>query len=224
MSKRKIAGCVNVRIRAGDYQHIEVVKYAEEEIEYSSVAELKSKEDDLNSDLVDCMLRSLKATSDKLGKGKAEAIEIEQTLSKAIPEWLANDPVPNIANGAKKVLNTVADKQKVEKDKAIETEKSVLLEERQLSDHNQAKQDHNQANQAKQDSNKAKFDNVKQDRFSQYVKDANIIIDAKDTENLFEADSSSKNVITTESKDIVDIKDEDGFDIFSESGDLFDNK
>jgi len=127
--KRKISGCVNCRIRAGDYQHIEVVKYAEEEIEYSSKDDLKAQEDALNDDLIDCMLRSLTKTAERLGQGKAQAIEVEETLSTAIPEWLANDPVPNIANGAKKVLNTIADKQKSEKDKALATEKAVLLDE-----------------------------------------------------------------------------------------------
>ena len=47
MSKKKIAETINVRINVGNYQHIELTKYAEEEIEYSSTEELQSKEDSL---------------------------------------------------------------------------------------------------------------------------------------------------------------------------------
>lgn len=213
--KRKIAGCVNVRIRAGDYQHIEVVKYAEEEIEYSSVAELKEKEDALNSDLVDCMLRGLTATANKLGKGKAEAIEVEQTLSKAIPEWLANDPVPNIANGAKKILNTVADKQKAEKDKAAATEAAMLPED-----------DGKLIKPAKADVNPMEQ--------LQHVKIEKPV--PEDLADLFADDSSEPKPISTPIEVEVEAKTEateatgktkkedDGFDIFSDSEDLFGDK
>jgi hypothetical protein len=227
MSKRKIAGCVNVRIRTGDFQHIEVVKYAEEEIEYTSVEELKSKEDSLHDDLVDCCLRGLKSTAEKLGKGKAEAIEVEEKLSKAIPAWLANEPVPNIANGAKKVLNTVADKLKAEKDKAAETEKAILGEESTLTPTN----------------------SEKKEKFTQYVKDANTAIDIKDAKDakdakdtsglsdLFEEDEKPKEtpVEPVESIEVaVELAEEkksdksaktdgDGFDIFSDD-DIFGDK
>ena len=36
MVKRKIAECINLRVNVGNYQHIELTKYVEEEIEYSS--------------------------------------------------------------------------------------------------------------------------------------------------------------------------------------------
>jgi hypothetical protein len=206
MSKRKIAGCVNVRIRAGDYQHIEVVKYAEEEIDYTSKEDIKVAEDALNADLIDCMLRSLKATADKLGKGKAEAIEVEQTLSKAIPEWLANDPVPNIANGAKKVLNTVADKQKVEKDKAAAAEKDLVEGEAKLT----PKVDASPVEQTQTVENKS----------------------TDDVGDLFENDPTP---VKAEVADVVEPtpvpetkketkKEDDGFDIFADSEDLFGGK
>lgn len=199
--KRKIAGCVNVRIRAGDYQHIEVVKYAEEEIEYSSKEELKEKEDALNSDLVDCLFRSLKSTASKLGKGQAEAIEVEESISKAIPAWLANDAVPNIANQAIKVLNTVADKQKAEKDKAIKTEKSVIMEEVD----------------SKMVKDSPVIENVKKTE------------DSGDVGDLFEPDVPLVSPSKTEVSEVVPVveakKDQDdGFDLFSGAEDLFGDK
>jgi hypothetical protein len=126
MAKRKIADCINIRIRTGDYQHIEIVKYAEEEIEYSNDQERIDCENKLTNDLFENIMRSMKSIADKTGKGKSEVIEVEQAIAKAIPEWLSNDPVPNIANNAKKVLNTVSNKQKEEKDSEIEIEKSLL--------------------------------------------------------------------------------------------------
>lgn len=102
MSKRKIAECINVRINIGNYQHIELTKYAEEEIEFSSTKELTEKEDSLRNDLIASLTRSMKAIPERLGKGVENAVEVEETLKKAIPAWLENNPVPNISNGAKK--------------------------------------------------------------------------------------------------------------------------
>lgn len=126
MSKRKIADCVNIRIKVGDFQHIEIVKYAEEEIEYTSKEDRIQQEDALTESLVDSVLRSLKAIPERLGKGRAEAIEVEQSISKAIPAWLASDPVPNIANNAKKTASTEIDKQMKDKEKALAAEKAVM--------------------------------------------------------------------------------------------------
>lgn len=132
MSKRKIADCINIRINVGDYQHIEIVKYAEEEIDYGSDADRIAQEDSLRNSLVESMQRSLRYIPEKLKKGQAEAIEVEQSIARAIPAWLANDPVPNIANSAKKTFNTVVDKQQSAKNKAEKDIKDVLIEKSEL--------------------------------------------------------------------------------------------
>jgi hypothetical protein len=116
MATRKIAECLNVRINVGNYQHIELTKYAEEEISYDTYAERISKEDILRDDLVDSLIRSMKAIPEKLGKGVENAIEVEESIGKAIPKWLENDTVPNIANNAKKKMIQVAAEQKDNKD------------------------------------------------------------------------------------------------------------
>ena len=150
--KRKIAECINVRINIGNYQHIELTKYAEEEIEFLDVKELVAKEDDLRNDLVSSLIRSMKYIPEKLGKGADKAIEVEESIKKAIPEWLEKNPVPNIANGAKKtdirnsaeqmanktiqeasVSNTLSVIEEPEKtEKTEKTEEKVTVDEKDL--------------------------------------------------------------------------------------------
>jgi hypothetical protein len=119
MSQRKISECINVRINVGNYQHIELSKYAEETVEYSSKEELIQKEDSLRDDLIASVIRSMKAIPERLGKGVEAAIEVEESIKKAIPSWLENGAVPNIANlPKKKNLQDVAE-QKNNKDEAV---------------------------------------------------------------------------------------------------------
>ena len=116
MSKRKIAECLNVRINVGNYQHIEITKYAEEEIEYSSDSERIQKEQSLRDDLLTNLITSMKAIPERLNKGVAQAQEVEESIKKTIPEWLASGPVHNIANMAKAKVIQVAAEQKDNKD------------------------------------------------------------------------------------------------------------
>ena len=112
MANRKISECINLRINVGNYQHIELTKYAEESIDYETDAERIAKEDQLRDELVDSLKRSMQAIPEKLGKGLEEAIEVEQAIQKAIPEWLENSPVPNLANNAEKKFIQDAAEQK----------------------------------------------------------------------------------------------------------------
>jgi len=118
MSQRKISECISVRINVGNYQHIELTKYAEESIEYSSEKERIEKEDQLTNDLVVSLRRSMKSIPEKLGKGIDQAIQVEESISKAIPEWLATSAIPNIANGAEKKHIQVVAEQKQKKDES----------------------------------------------------------------------------------------------------------
>jgi len=118
MAQRKISECINVRINVGNYQHIELSKYAEETIEYSSKDDLIQKEDSLRDDLIASVIRSMKAIPERLGKGVEAAIEVEESIKKAIPSWLENGAVPNIANLPKKNNLKDAAEQKNKKDEA----------------------------------------------------------------------------------------------------------
>lgn len=98
--KRKIAESINLRINIGNYQHIELVKYAEEEIEYANDKERVDAEKSLTNDLVDSLNNSIEIITEKTGRGRKEVIEVEQSLLKAVPEWLNDKNVPNIAKGS----------------------------------------------------------------------------------------------------------------------------
>lgn len=119
MAKRKIAECINIRINVGNYQHIELTKYAEEEIEFDSISERQKKEDDLREDLLANMMRSMKAIPARLGKGVEQAAEVEEAIQKAIPAWLEKGAIPNIANGAKEKVIQITAEQKNNKDSQI---------------------------------------------------------------------------------------------------------
>ena len=134
MSNRKISSCVNVRINVGNYQHIEFTQYAEEQIEFNSPDERIQKEDELFNELTQCIMRSLKSLPEKLGKGIDQAVEVQESIKKAIPAWLESNPVPNIANGAKKreIQATAEAKDNkdtiVKKNEEIKSEKVLMVE------------------------------------------------------------------------------------------------
>jgi len=118
-NKRTISECINVRINVGNYQHIEITKQASEEIEFSNDKERLALEDNLTNDLVDSVIRSMRSIPDSLGKGVEDAQEVEESIKKAIPEWLNNQP-PNLADKPKEKSDRVAAEQKDNKDKASE--------------------------------------------------------------------------------------------------------
>ena len=131
MKKRVISECINVRVNVGNYQHIEITKQASEEIEYSSERERLDLEEELTNDLVNSVIRSMRTIPSQLGKGVDEAQEVEESISKAIPEWLNNQP-PNLVDKAKEKVNRVAAEQKDNKDSTAEdildVEESPIVE------------------------------------------------------------------------------------------------
>lgn len=126
MSERKISECINVRINVGNFQHIELSKYAEESIQYENENERIEKEDALRDDLIHSLARSMKAIPEKLGKGISNAVEVEEAIVKAIPEWLEKGAVPNIANLPKKKNIQDTATQKDKKDKEAKNEASMI--------------------------------------------------------------------------------------------------
>ncbi len=115
MSNRKISECICLRINVGNFQHIELTKYAEESIDFLNDEDRVVKEDQLTIDLVASLKRSLNLITTNLGKGVAEAQEVENVVVKKIPEWLNNNPIPNIANKAQKVSMKIASEQEDKK-------------------------------------------------------------------------------------------------------------
>jgi hypothetical protein len=62
----------------------------------------------------------MKAIPERLGKGVANAQEVEESIAKAIPEWMDNNNVPNIADKVKKHVVKVTAGQKANKDDNVE--------------------------------------------------------------------------------------------------------
>lgn len=95
--KRKIARSVNVRVNVGNFQHIELTNYCEEEIDYSSQQDLLEKENALFNDLIDSVVRDMNSIPDRLGKKDVPIAQLNESITKAIPEWLEKDPIANLA-------------------------------------------------------------------------------------------------------------------------------
>jgi hypothetical protein len=139
MNKRVISESINIRINVGNYQHIEITKQAQEEIEYETKEERLALEEDLSNDLISSVVASMRLVPQRLGKCIDNAQEVEDAISKAIPEWLENCP-PNLANVPKANSNKVASEQKVNKDSfaslvsdiVADTEVSAVMENKEV--------------------------------------------------------------------------------------------
>ena len=97
MEKKKIAETINIRINVGNYQHIEISKYAEQEIEYDSPEEMVEKEDQLTSEIVDNLVRNMRTIPEKLGKDTDAVEKVEERLTKTLPDFMKGSQEPNLA-------------------------------------------------------------------------------------------------------------------------------
>jgi hypothetical protein len=59
------------------------------------------EEDELSVQLLNDIVRTMRKIPDQLGKKTDRVAQIEEKIQKRIPEWLENNPIPNIANTAK---------------------------------------------------------------------------------------------------------------------------
>jgi len=127
--EKKIAETVSVRINVGNYQHIEISKYAEKKIEYNNEEEMKKQEDQLTDELIANLVRNMKTIPEKLGKKTDAVVAVEESIIKAIPKWLEEQPEPNIANKAKESNNSVIAEQVTQNKKQeqdLDEEKDLL--------------------------------------------------------------------------------------------------
>lgn len=99
---KKIATSLEVLIKVAQYESIRLTKYGETKIEYSSKEEMIQKENQLQAEVMDDLLRSMRALPNQIGKSANAVVEIEEKIQKRIPEWLEKGAEPNIADTAKK--------------------------------------------------------------------------------------------------------------------------
>jgi hypothetical protein len=100
--EKKIATSVDILINVARYEHLSVTKYAEKKITYSSSEDMAKQEDELTSELISDIKRTLKKLSEGFGSKVKAVNDFEDKIQKKIPEWLEDGPEPNIANIADK--------------------------------------------------------------------------------------------------------------------------
>ena len=132
MAQKKIATGVKVLIKVAEFESIEIAKYSETTIEFDSQENMVAQEEEHNADVVNDLIRSMRELPDRLGKKTNAVTKIEASIEGAIPKWLNENPIPNIADGVNLPL-TMKDKSD---NKAIAKNKtkSELTEDLDLGD------------------------------------------------------------------------------------------
>lgn len=102
MPKKRIATSVDALINVDRYEHLQVTKYAEREIEYTSEEDMIAQEDQLTDELLADITRSLNKVPEKWGKSGVPIKDFEEKVQKKLPAWLEGNAIPNIANNAEK--------------------------------------------------------------------------------------------------------------------------
>jgi len=121
MEEKKVSTSIEILIRVADFESIRIAKYAEKKIIYESEEERIKKEDAADAELVGDIVRCMRGLPDKLGKKTIIPVAaIEDKIVKKIPEWLANNPIPNLAKdaaekGDMEASNKVEDKKEKER-------------------------------------------------------------------------------------------------------------
>ena len=106
IKEKKIATGIDILVNVDRFEHIQISKYGEAKIEYSSDQERKDLEDQLTAETLEDGFRSLKIVTDVLGGKTVEPCQaIVEKIRKKIPMWLEDGPEPNIANLPKTTNN-----------------------------------------------------------------------------------------------------------------------
>lgn len=132
MAEKKIGTCIKALVNVGNYQNIEIAKYAETTISYESDAERIEKEDSQTQELLNSLKRDLQKTPEELGKYEDKVEEFKDSVSKEMPKWLGAGAIPNVGNSAKAVKEK-SDAKKAEdvasKSNAVDNFENMLSDE-----------------------------------------------------------------------------------------------
>ena len=137
MEKKKIAETINIRINVGNYQHIEISKYGEKEIEYDSKEDMIKQEDQLTQELTENIIRNMRTLPGKLGKETNAVEEFEDRLSKTLPDFMKGSQEPNLAK--QKHVQTEGDEKSNSDKKEAKSEKNQKSVEPLVSESQQEK-------------------------------------------------------------------------------------
>jgi hypothetical protein len=103
VEEKKIGTSVKALINVGNYQNIEIAKYAETTISYETDEEMVEKENKQTHDLLESLKRDLLKTPEELNRYEDKIEEFKQSVSSEMPKWLGEGVVPNVADSAKGV-------------------------------------------------------------------------------------------------------------------------
>jgi len=131
MTEKKIGTCIKVLVNVGNYQNIEIAKYAESTISYDSNEEMVEKENLQTQELLSSLKRDMAKTPEELGSYEDKVEEFTNSVSKEMPKWLGEGAIPNIANKAKELKEKSDAKQEETKQSKAKAVASVdaMLEE-----------------------------------------------------------------------------------------------
>ena len=102
MEEKKIATSVDILVNIDKFEHIQITKYSEKKISYSSKEDMIKQEDQLTAELVEDLLRTMRGIGPQVGGKVTTAVtKMEDKIQKKMPTWLEEGKEPNIANLAK---------------------------------------------------------------------------------------------------------------------------
>jgi len=111
MTEKKIGTCIKVLVNVGNYQNIEIAKYAESTISYDSNEEMLAKEDLQTQELLSSLKRDMIKTPEELGRYEDKVEEFTDSVTREMPKWLGEGAIPNVANKAKELKEKTDAKQ-----------------------------------------------------------------------------------------------------------------
>ena len=103
MAEKKIGTSIKALINVGNYQNIEIAKYAETTISYESEEEMVEQENQQTQELLDSLKRDLQKTPEELNNYEDKFEEFKGSVSTEMPKWLGEGSVPNVADPVKAV-------------------------------------------------------------------------------------------------------------------------
>jgi hypothetical protein len=102
MEEKKIATSVDILVNVDKFEHVQITKYSEKKISYSSKEDMIKQEDQLTAELVEDLLRTMRGIGPQVGGKVTTAVtKMEDKIQKKMPTWLEEGKEPNIANLAK---------------------------------------------------------------------------------------------------------------------------
>ena len=149
MTEKKIGTCIKVLVNVGNYQNIEIAKYAENTINYETKDEMVEKENQQTQELLASLKRDLAKTPEELGKYEDKVEDFNRSVTNQMPKWLGEGVIPNIANRAKALKETsdAKNEEKINDKNNVVAEFDSLINDKEESPKSEPKDTKNEDNE-----------------------------------------------------------------------------